>query len=90
MNEIDPAAQGDTLEVRLLLEGIYQRYGFDFRQYAYASIRRRIRSRVRAEKLDTISGLQERVLHDPDCMERLLLDFSVHATAMFRDPGFYR
>ena len=43
-----------------------------------------------AEGLTTISGLQERVLHDPACMERLLLDLSVNVTAMFRDPTFYR
>ena len=42
-----------------------------------------------AEGLRSISALQERVLHDPACMERLLLDLSVNVTAMFRDPAFY-
>src|SRR5262249_28945387 len=39
--------------------------------------------------LATISALQERVLHDPACMERFLLNLSVNVTAMFRDPAFY-
>jgi chemotaxis protein methyltransferase CheR len=80
----------EQLEVGLLLEGIFKQYGFDFRSYAYASIRRRLWKRIEAEGLTTISGLQERVLHDPAMMERLLLDLSINVTAMFRDPGFYR
>lgn len=80
----------ERLEIELLLEGIYRQYGFDFRTYAYASIRRRLWKRIVAEGLETISALQERVLHDQLCMERLLLDLSVNVTAMYRDPGFYR
>ena len=80
----------EDLELRLLLEGIYQRYGYDFREYARSSIRRRVWRRVTEERLTTISGLQERILHEPECMERLLLDLSVSVTSMFRDPGFFR
>ena len=79
----------ERLEIELLLEGIFRHYGFDFRSYAYASIRRRLWKRIEAEGLHTISELQARVLHDPEMMERLLLDLSVNVTAMFRDPGFY-
>lgn len=87
-DDYDPARE--RLEVELLLEAIYRQYGFDFRSYAYASVRRRIWKRIRAEGLATISGLQERVLHDVQVMERLLLDLSVNVTSMFRDPDFYR
>ena len=80
----------EQVEVELLLEGIFRKYGFDFRAYAYASIRRRLWKRIEAEGLRTISGLQERVLHEPEMMERLLLDLSINVTAMFRDPQFYR
>ncbi|MDP9178266.1 MAG: protein-glutamate O-methyltransferase CheR [Gemmatimonadota bacterium] len=80
----------EQLEVELLLAGVFKQYGFDFRSYAYASIRRRLWKRIEAEGLTTISGLQERVLHDPAMMERLLLDLSINVTAMFRDPGFYK
>jgi chemotaxis protein methyltransferase CheR len=79
----------EDIELGLLLEGIYRRYGFDFREYAPASLRRRVWRRVHAERLETISGLQAKLLHDPACMERLLLDLSINVTAMFRDPGFY-
>lgn len=79
----------EDIEIQLLLEGVYRHYGFDFRDYAIASLRRRIWNAVRAEKLTTISALQEKVLHDPACMERFLLGLSVNVTAMFRDPGFY-
>jgi len=88
-----PAEQGlelEELELQLLLEGIYRHYGFDFREYAHQSLKRRVWKRVREEGLRSIAGLLEAVLHDERCMERLLLDLSINVTAMFRDPPFYR
>ena len=79
----------EQLELQLLLEGIFRRYGFDFREYAPSSLKRRVLRRVHAEGLSTIAGLLERVLHDPAVMERLLLDLSINVTSMFRDPTFY-
>jgi chemotaxis protein methyltransferase CheR len=79
----------EQIEIELLLEGIYRRYGFDFREYAPGSLRRRLRRRMDGEQVESISALQERVLHDPAVMERLLLDLSINVTAMFRDPGFF-
>src|SRR5437867_8805185 len=79
----------EEIELSLLLEAVFRRYGFDFREYAPASLRRRVLRRVHAEGLETIAGLTERLLHDPACMERLLLDLSINVTAMFRDPSFY-
>ena len=79
----------EEIEVALLLEAIFRRYGFDFREYAPASLKRRLWRRVHAEGLETISNLQARVLHDPACMEQLLLDLSINVTTMFRDPSFY-
>ena len=79
----------ENIEIRLLTEGMYQHYGFDFRDYSLPSLRRRIWKRVYAEGLSTISGLLEKILHDPMSMERLLLDLSINTTAMFRDPTFY-
>ena len=83
----DPALE--RIEIELLLEGIYRHYGFDFRSYAYASIRRRLWKRIEAEGFHSITALQDRVLHEPDMMEKLLLDLSINVTAMFRDPKFY-
>ncbi len=99
VDETTPSAAADEspydpdlerIEIELLLEGIYRNYGFDFRSYAYASIRRRLWKRIEAEGLQTVSALQARVLHEPQLMEKLLLDLSINVTAMFRDPGFYR
>jgi chemotaxis protein methyltransferase CheR len=80
----------ETVEIELLLEGVFRHYGYDFRDYAPSSLRRRIRERVRAESLRTVSGLKELVLHDSAAMERLLLGLSINVSAMFRDPAFYR
>jgi len=79
----------EALEIKLLTEGIYEHYGFDFRDYSVPSMKRRIWKRIYAEGLSTVSGLQEKVLHDAGTMERLLLDLSINTTAMFRDPTFY-
>jgi chemotaxis protein methyltransferase CheR len=79
----------ERVEISLLLEGIYRRYGFDFRSYAFSSLKRRLWKRIQAEGLATVSELQSAVLHQSEVMERLLLDLSINVTAMFRDPGFY-
>jgi chemotaxis protein methyltransferase CheR len=80
----------ERLEIDLLLEAIRRSYGYDFRGYARASLRRRLWHRVYGEGLQSLSGLQERILHDPSCMERLLRDLSINVTEMFRDPSFHR
>jgi chemotaxis protein methyltransferase CheR len=80
----------ERIEIELLLEGIYRHYGFDFRSYAYASIRRRLWKRIEAEAFATVSELQAAILHQPQMMEKLLLDLSINVTAMFRDPTFYQ
>jgi chemotaxis protein methyltransferase CheR len=80
----------ERLEIDLLLEAIQRRYGYDFRGYAVASLRRRLWHRVYGEGLQTLSGLQERILHEPGCLDRLLRDLSINVTEMFRDPGFHR
>ncbi|MGH2919179.1 MAG: CheR family methyltransferase [Solirubrobacteraceae bacterium] len=80
----------ERLEIDLLLEAIHRRYSYDFRGYALASLRRRLWHRVYAEGLQTLSGLQERLLHDSSCMDRVLRDLSINVTEMFRDPGFHR
>ncbi|MEO5679172.1 MAG: protein-glutamate O-methyltransferase CheR [Acidimicrobiales bacterium] len=79
----------EDIEIDALLEAVYRYYGFDFRQYARPSLRRRLWRRADLEGATTVSGLQERLLHDRACMERLLLDLSINVTAMFRDPTFY-
>ncbi len=87
--EQDYDADLERIEVELLLEGIYRKYGFDFRAYAYSSLRRRLWKRIVESGLHTVTALQERVLHNPAAMEQLLLDLSINVTAMYRDPHFY-
>ncbi|WP_435877196.1 CheR family methyltransferase [Sporosarcina highlanderae] len=79
----------EQLEIQLFLQGIYEWYGYDFRDYAYNSIRRRIWHRVYEERLNSILGLMEKTLRDSECLKRLLLDFSINVTEMFRDPSFF-
>src|SRR5215212_3504900 len=79
----------ERIEVQVLLEAIYQHYGFDFRGYALGSLKRRLWRRAYAEKVETMSALQDLILHDPGVMERLLLDLSINVTSMFRDPSFF-
>jgi chemotaxis protein methyltransferase CheR len=79
----------DDVDTHLLIEGLYQRYGYDFRDYALASLNRRVQSFLRTEGLPSVAALQQQVLTDSACAERLLLGLTVNTTAMFRDPGFY-
>jgi chemotaxis protein methyltransferase CheR len=90
----DASARGrdeelETIELRLLTEAVFRRYGLDFRNYATASLRRRVHLAMHEEGVRTISALTDRLLHDPPAMERLLLRLSINVTAMFRDPGFF-
>jgi chemotaxis protein methyltransferase CheR len=87
---LDLAQNVEDLEIQLLLDGMLHRYGYDFRHYAPASLRRRIRSIVEKEMVQSISALQERILREPTCMARFITSLSVPVTAMFRDPSFYR
>lgn len=90
MTEKESLRKLEALEIHLLLTGVAERYGYDFRGYAPGSLTRRIRSAVAREGVPTISALQERVLRDPVSLGRMVETVSVHTTAMFRDPEFYR
>lgn len=79
----------ESLELDLFLEGAYRCYGYDFRGYARASLRRRLAAIMRAEGVATLSALQDRVLHDRAAWERCLQGISVNVSAMFRDPAFF-
>jgi chemotaxis protein methyltransferase CheR len=87
---VTAGAELERIEIDLLLEGVYRHYGLDFRGYALGSLKRRLARRMREEGVPTLSALQDKVLHDPDAMERLLVALSISVTAMFRDPSFYR
>lgn len=73
-----------------LLNAVYERYGYDFRDYARAHVKRRLLQRLRLSRLDDIAALREQVLSDPEHAALLLKDLSINVTEMFRDPDFYQ
>ncbi len=79
----------ETIEVDLFLNALYQRYGYDFRQYAQASIRRRIKHFQARTGYKQISEMIPVVLHDEAFAHSAIHDFSIMVTEMFRDPTFY-
>jgi chemotaxis protein methyltransferase CheR len=79
----------EDLEIDLLLEALHQGYGYDFRHYARASVKRRLRQHLSKAKVATISDLIPKILHDEAAFQALVLDLSITVTEMFRDPSFY-
>lgn len=78
------------IELRLLLEAIYAKYQHDFRHYSTASLKRRLGQALPHFGVRTLSGLQERVLREPEVFHELLSYLTVQVSEMFRDAGFFR
>ena len=76
-------------EVKLLLEAIFEKYSYDFRGYALASVKRRLATALVQFEMSSISGLQEKVLHDPAFFSQLLQFLTIPTSEMFRDPDFF-
>lgn len=89
-NAMEPTSDAERIEIQLLLEAIYRKYGYDFRSYAEASITRRIQRHQSMNGYRTISEIQHAVLTDRTAFLRLIHDLSISVTEMFRDPSFYR
>jgi len=80
----------EIIEINLLLEAVYQRYGYDFRSYARASIERRVRQFLSNSGCSSISEMIPKVLYDEAFFSQLAQHFSISVTEMFRDPSQYR
>jgi chemotaxis protein methyltransferase CheR len=80
----------EDLEIQLLLEALYQRYHYDFRNYAQASIKRRLKQAREQLGFRNFSALQENLLHDPAMLPRLLSYLTVQVSELFRDPSYFR
>jgi chemotaxis protein methyltransferase CheR len=78
------------IELKLLLEGVFLKYQHDFRHYAVASLRRRIGQAMERFKCETVSQLQDRVLHEPEVFAQMLQYFTVQVSEMFRDPPYFK
>jgi chemotaxis protein methyltransferase CheR len=79
----------EKLEIHLLLEAIYQKYGYDFREYARSSLMRRLEFIRQKSGCQYISEMIPKLLYDESFINQLLLDMSVTVTEMFRDPDFF-
>lgn len=82
--------QDFDLELRLLLDAIYLKYHYDFRRYAVASLKRRLARAMVHFGCETLSRLQDKVLHEPGVFPRLLDFLTVQVSEMFRDPPYFR
>ena len=79
----------EQVELELVLEAIYRRHGYDFRNYAPASVRRRVRQALTTLRCERISDLIPRLVHDERALAAVLDSLSVTVTEMFRDPEFF-
>jgi len=79
----------EDIELELLLDAIFRRYGYDFRNYSRASVSRRVKHFLARSGEDRISAVTARLLYDESFFQDLLEDFSVTVTEMFRDPDVY-
>ena len=89
MTQARPRRSEFDIELRLLLEAVYERYQHDFRHYSTASLRRRIEQAMAHYGARTVSQLQERVLREPDLFADMLQFFTVQVSEMFRDPSYF-
>jgi chemotaxis protein methyltransferase CheR len=85
-----PAAKTDDIEIRLLLEAIFRKYHYDFRNYSFASIKRRLLQARDHFGCASFSQLQDKVLHDGAVLRELLAFLTVQVSEMFRDPTYFK
>lgn len=86
----DGTEKVEDLEIRLLLEALHAKYHYDFRSYAMASIKRRLRQARQKYGFRTYSEMQDRLLHEPTFLHRLLPFLTVQVSEMFRDPSYFK
>ncbi len=80
----------DPVERHLFLEGVFLRYGYDFRRYAEASLDRRLASLMTQFKEESLIALLQKVLESSDAFREILPHLTINTTEFFRDPLFFR
>ncbi|TDU71307.1 chemotaxis protein methyltransferase CheR [Prosthecobacter fusiformis] len=83
-------AETESIELSLLVEAIFQKYHYDFRDYSEASLKRRLVHARERFACKTFSALQERVLHDSEVLPEMLNYLTVQVSEMFRDPDYFK
>lgn len=78
------------LELNLLLEALYRRFGHDFRAYDLQVVHARLQPVMDARRLGTISALQEQLLHRDGVLQELLRALATEPVGLFDDPAFAR
>ena len=78
------------IELQLLIDAIFYKYRFDFRAYAFASLKRRLSIAMTRLGCQSLSQVQDLVLREPEVFSTLLDYLTVQVSEMFRDPGYYR
>lgn len=79
----------EEVELCALLEAIYLRWGYDFRSYSKASLKRRVFHMLKEEGIEKISELQHEIIRDKGVFLKFVQNVTVNVTEMFRDPSFY-
>lgn len=79
----------NDFEIRLLLEAIFEKYSYDFRGYSMPSVKRRLETALGQFNIQSLSRMQEKVIHDPAFFSELLQFMTIPTTEMFRDPEFF-
>jgi chemotaxis protein methyltransferase CheR len=69
-------AELENIELQLLIEGVRRYFGINLEEYAGSALRRQVWLAMRAEKLRSVSGLLEKLLHEPDALNRFLDGFN--------------
>jgi chemotaxis protein methyltransferase CheR len=81
--------RSQDIELRLLIEAIYLKYSYDFRDYSGTSLKRRVLHATQLFECRSISALQERILHDPHAFHELLQYLTISVSELFRDPSYF-
>jgi chemotaxis protein methyltransferase CheR len=76
-------------EIEILLNDLLELYGYDFSDYAKASLKRRINRLLTIDKFPSFAELRYRVKNDDAYLKRFVEEITVNVTEMFRDPSFY-
>ena len=79
----------DVADLKRISELIYEKYNYDFRNYAMSSFKRRVVRILELKKL-TITNLLNKLTDTPPFINEFVDELTVNVTEMFRDPGFWR